>query len=77
MTEKEDKKGDKALGNEQGLRYHKLEARQSSELGLSVAYLNLRNLSVCSLWSVRPYCLWRELSNLNGSSCGNDFKELK
>ena len=37
VKEKEDKKGDKALGNEQGLRCHKLEAKQSSELGLSVA----------------------------------------
>ena len=37
MKEKEDKKGDKALGNEQGLRCHTLEARQGSELGLSVA----------------------------------------
>ena len=37
MKEKEYKKGDKALGNEQGLRCHKSEARQGSELGLSVA----------------------------------------
>ena len=37
MKVKEDKQGDKALGNEQGLRCHKLEARQSSVLGLSVA----------------------------------------
>ena len=37
MKEKEDEKGEKALGNEQGLRWHTLEARQSFELGLSVA----------------------------------------
>ena len=33
MKETEDKEGDKALGNEQGLKCHKLEARQRSELG--------------------------------------------
>ena len=38
MKEKEDKKEEKALGQEQGLRCHKLEARQSSELGLSVGF---------------------------------------
>ena len=37
MKEKEDKKENKALGDEQGLRRHKLEARQGSELELSVA----------------------------------------
>ena len=37
MKEKEDKKGGKVLQNEQGLRCHKLDARQDSELGLSVA----------------------------------------
>ena len=37
MKEKEDKKGEKALGHEQGLKCHKLEAGQGSELGLSVA----------------------------------------
>ena len=38
MKEKgQDKKEEKALGNEQGQRCHKLEARQGSELGLSVA----------------------------------------
>ena len=38
MKEKEDKKGDKVLGNEQGLTCHKFRARQGSELGSSVAY---------------------------------------
>ena len=37
MKEKEDKEGDKALGNEQGLRCYKLEAGEGFELGLSVA----------------------------------------
>ena len=37
IKEREDKKEEKALGSEQGLRCHKLEARKSSELGVSVA----------------------------------------
>ena len=36
MKKKGDKKGDKALRNEQELRCHKQEVKQSSELGLSV-----------------------------------------
>ena len=52
MKEKGDKKGDKASENEQGLTCHKLEGRQGSELGFSVAYP-----SVYLLWSVRPYSL--------------------
>ena len=74
MKETEDKEGDKALGNEQGLRCHKLQARKGSELGFSVHSLPLVSKSVgVLLWSVRPYSLWRELSNLIGSPCGSDL----
>ena len=46
MKDKEDKKEEKALGNEQGLRCHKLVARQSSELGLSVGF-EIRRYTNC------------------------------
>ena len=46
MKKKEDKERDKALGNEQGLRCHKLEARQTSVLGLSVGF-EIRRCTHC------------------------------
>ena len=42
VKDKGDKKGHKALRNEQGLRCHKWEGRQSSESGLSVAWFTFR-----------------------------------
>ena len=78
MKEKEDKKEEKALGNEQGLRWLSWEQDNALSLGCMWHSFPLIAKFVGMLSVICEALQFAEgLSNLNGGPCGNELEELK